>query len=366
MRGHPHLDLRFWTDRAYLEQAVAKIHTVDPHVQVSVIHSGKIRRYHTLPVWRQLLRWKTIVGPNIRDGFFVGLGTTESFCRLLAWRPDVVFLKGGYTCLPVGIAARCLSIPIVLHDSDTHPGLANRLLSRWAARIGTGAPLKYYSYSPRIARYVGIPVDSSFRQFSIAERKKAKKALGFDEKKPLVVVTGGGLGAQSINTAISHILPELLQKTNVLLLCGATNYHQLAKELADYETTQFRLKAFVSSGMADILGAADVVVARAGATTLLEVAALSQPTILVPNPYLTAGHQLTNAKQYADADAAYIVDEREMVADSSVLAVAILDLIADTSRQKAMRRAIAQFATPNAARDMATMILEAISTSKRG
>ena len=359
-------DIRFWTDRAFFKQASAKIHDVDPKIRISVLHSGKIRRYHSLPLWRQLLRWRTIVGPNLRDGFLLGLGVVESFFRLLGWRPDVIFLKGGYVCLTVGLAARVLNIPFVLHDSDTHPGLANRMLARWAAHIGTGAELKYYPYSTHQARYVGIPVDPAFRAFSRSERAAMKKKQGFAADTPLVVVTGGGLGAQSINAAIVASLPVLLEATSVLLICGQANYADLKPKLADYKTSRFQLHAFIDHDMAAVLGAADVVVARAGATTLLELATLARPTILVPNPYLTAGHQLTNAKQYSNGGAAMIVDEKAMVADSSSLSQPILELVRDPQRQATMSKAIAQFATPHAAHDMAELILAAADHVKSG
>ena len=88
--------------------------------------------------------------------FFVGCGFVQSLVKLLIWRPDVVFTKGGFVCLPVGLSAKILGIPLVIHDSDAHPGLTNRILAKWAKSIGTGAPLKHYPYPAAITRYVGI------------------------------------------------------------------------------------------------------------------------------------------------------------------------------------------------------------------
>jgi len=109
---------------------------------------------------------------------------------LLLWRPDVMFAKGGFVCLPAGIAARLLKIPLVIHDSDSHPGLTNRILAKWATYIATGAPLHNYPYDKKITHYTGIPVREEFRPYNEEERKEVKRVLGFDESRPLVVVTG--------------------------------------------------------------------------------------------------------------------------------------------------------------------------------
>ena len=196
------VEIRFWCDRKFAPQARSIMWHFDDSIPVETVFSGKLRRYNDLPLWRQLLRPVSIVLPNIRDAFLIGLGFLQSLIKLRSWRPDVVFTKGGFVCLPVGMAAKVLGIPLVIHDSDAHPGLTNRVLSRWATRIGTGAPLKFYPYPKTISRYVGIPVNEEFKPFTPADRQKLKQKLGFDPKRPLVVVTGGGLGARRINDAV--------------------------------------------------------------------------------------------------------------------------------------------------------------------
>ena len=279
----------------------------------------------------------------------------QSFVKLLIWRPDVVFTKGGFVCLPVGVAARVLGIPLVIHDSDAHPGLTNRILSRWATAIATGAPLEHYSYNPAIARYVGIPISADFKPFTVDDQIAAKRTLGFTPDKPLVVVTGGGLGAQRVNDATVAALPELLPHASVCLVSGTGQYDQLLK-MTPKNDERFQLHAFISNGMATLLGAADVVVARAGATTILELAALAKPTILIPNGFLTGGHQLKNAAVYAEAGAVELVVEETMMATSSHLPNAIINLLQDSKRRSDMARRFHDFSRPNAARDMADMI----------
>lgn len=334
----------------------------DASIPVETIFSGKLRRYHNLPVWRQLLRPASIVLPNLRDLLLVGTGVVQSLIKLAIWRPDVIFTKGGFVCLPVGIAARILRIPLVIHDSDAHPGLTNRVLARWAKAIGTGAPLKHYPYPPAIARYVGIPITDEFRPFTASERREAKSQLGFDPDRPLVVVTGGGLGAKRINDAVAQTLALLLPATSVALISGAQQYDEL-RALTPQDDPRFQLHAFISSGMATLLGAADIVVARAGATTILELAALAKPTVLIPNGYLTGGHQLKNAAAYAENGAVSVIDEHALDTDPTVLASVITVLLADERKLAHMSAAFQTFSRPNAASDMADMILAAAERS---
>lgn len=302
-----------------------------------------------------------MVSKNLADVFKVLAGIIQSFWRLLWWRPDVVFTKGGFVCLPVGVAAATLQIPLVIHDSDAHPGLTNRILARWATVIATGAPLEYYTYPKSKAHYVGIPIGESFKPFSKEQQQAAKKGQGLTTTKPLIVVTGGGLGAKRLNAVVLEVLPKLQQLASVVLICGESHYQQLRAVIKD-DTPDFQLHSFVTN-MQPLLGAADVVVARAGATTILELAALHKPTILVPNAALSGGHQLKNAAVYGDAQAAIVVDEDAMVENPDILLRAVKAYFNDPKMTAAMADRFGKFAKPNAAADMADLIL---ATAKRG
>ena len=332
----------------------------DPDLRVDTIHSGKLRRYHSMTLWQQLTNFRSIVLPNLRDLFFVGIGLVQSLMKLIVWRPDVVFTKGGFVCLPIGLAARMLNIPLVIHDSDAHPGLTNRMLAKWATSIGTGAPLKFYPYPISRSHYVGVPVGVDFQEpFNDDRRAQVKQDLGFDANRPLVVVTGGGLGARRINDAVAQVLSRLLERANVILVSGEGQYDEL-RAITPQNDPRFQLRAFVSNGMAMMLGAADVVVARAGATTLLELAALAKPTILIPNGFLTGGHQLKNAAVYAEKGAVSIVDEVALEKNPDLLLDDIANILADSSKRQAMAQAFHAFAKPHAARDMANLVLSAV------
>lgn len=279
---------------------------------------------------------------------------------LFKYRPDVVFTKGGFVCLPVGYAAALLKIPLVIHDSDAHPGLTNRLLAPYATAIATGSPLKYYNYPVKKSRYVGIPVDAAFKeQPDQVAAVKQKYKLPVDA--PLVVITGGGLGARNINNAIMRARNRLLKKSSIVLISGKAQYNELSQQLTEEGgADNFVLLEFVSGGMAELLNAADAVIARAGATTLLELAALKKPSIIVPNALLTGGHQLKNAQVYVDAQAAIVVDEAEMISDEGVLVHAVEGVLnMSLSERQAMGERFYKFARPQAAQDVAEMIIDA-------
>ena len=353
---HPEAEYRFWCDKGFSEQARRLMYDAfGESVQVSTVISGKLRRYHTMSIWRQLGHPFTIVLPNIIDSIKVACGTLQSLWRLVIWRPDVVFAKGGFVCLPIGLAAHLLNIPLVIHDSDAHPGLTNRILSRWAKVIATGAPLKYYSYPADRAYYVGHPVDATLTPPTSNQQAELKSKLGFSSVQPLVLVTGGGLGAVRINNAVAEVLPSLLEQSSVALICGRMQYTELRERLGE-DTAVFQLHDFVSN-MHEFMAASDVVVSRAGMAATTELAALARPTILIPNALLTGGHQLKNASVYADAEAVRIVDESHM--QDGMLLEAIGELLASRSYRLELGQRFQTFARPHAAQDIARMILEA-------
>lgn len=354
----PNAEIRFWCDRKFYPQARGIVHHFDENVRIDRVVAGKLRRYHSLSVWQQLARPFSIVLPNIRDAFLVVVGFVQSIVKLLLWRPDVVFTKGGFVCLPVGIAARLLNIPLVIHDSDAHPGLTNRVLARFATAIATGSELKHYPYPKSISKHIGVPISRSFQPITPAEQRKLKQEIGFTDTRPLVVVTGGGLGAENINQAAAKRLDVLLDVANVVLICGTGLYDEM-RALTPQNDTRFQLHAFIANDMHKYLGAADIVVTRAGATTILELAALAKSTILIPSPYLSSGHQLKNANELAEHDAAEVIVEQELDANPQMLVDAITALLANPERCRELGGNFHRLSKPHAARDMARMILDA-------
>jgi UDP-N-acetylglucosamine--N-acetylmuramyl-(pentapeptide) pyrophosphoryl-undecaprenol N-acetylglucosamine transferase len=330
-------------------------------LRVRKIAAGKLRRYTNF-TFVTYLRNFDVVLKNIVDFFKIIGGFIQSFFRLVFNRPDVIFLKGGYVCLPVGMVARFLRIPYVIHDSDAVPGLTNRLLSKKAAKIATGMPLEYYSYPEGKAEWTGIPINEEFVPATASKQKIAKRELGFDANKPLVVLTGGSLGAAHINVALRAILPKLLKSTSVLLVAGRERYPEML-DLKEYEKwedgelkSNFRMLEF-SSEMYKLFTAADIVVSRAGASTMTELAAMHKTVIMVPNHKLPGYHQVKNAKNYEEANAALVVSDSEMFDNPQVLLDAFNTLIRSPKKRETLAKNLAEFAKDDAAERIADIVI---------
>lgn len=348
---HPRAEIRFWVDRNYAPQA-RRIMAEHKAVRVQTLSAGKFRRYQHLSKL-QHLTIPTVIFPNIFDTFRVSFGVVQSVARLIIWRPDVVFANGGYVCLPVGIAAKILGIPLVIHDADAVPGLTNRILAPIARRIMTGLPLSHYDYPSSKAKYVGIAIDPAYRIVSEEQRRKLKKGLGFETMRPLVVFAGGGLGSKQINDAVAIHLDELMKFTNVVLVSGATQYDEL-RSLTPIDDKRFQLKDFVP-GLREVFSAADVVVSRAGATTLLELSALATPTIVVPSKRLK--WQVEHANHFVAKKAVLLLDEDKFdePRDTSLVDT-VRHVVNDTKLRRTLGNNLHDMARPHAARDMARVI----------
>lgn len=349
------LDVVFVCDAAFESQARGLMaHALVP-VRVQRIAAGKLRRYHN-QTWRETVAdWRTIVF-NIRDVGRIGIGFMQSLWLLARFRPDVVFAKGGYVCLPLGLAAKMCRIPLVIHDSDTRPGLTNSILGRFADVIATGSPLENYRYPKGRSHYIGVPIDAAFHPFSAKEQRQAKSDLGLvDIDAPLVVVTGGGLGAKSINMAISRDAPTILAAGIHIYHVSGKAHHEAMQQLVPAHP-HYHLVPFVYTGMDQVLGAADVIVSRGSATFLQEMAALAKPVIVVPSKYL--GDQIKNTQVFDNAGAIVALSDDD-IAVAGRLGDVICQLATSEKRQRDLSQKLHRFAKPHAARDLAQLILSA-------
>ncbi|MBP5633520.1 UDP-N-acetylglucosamine--N-acetylmuramyl-(pentapeptide) pyrophosphoryl-undecaprenol N-acetylglucosamine transferase [Candidatus Saccharibacteria bacterium] len=357
----PRAKIEFWTDRKYYKNARRITVENGMDLKIRKVIAGKFRRYTNYNL-KMYLQHFDVVLKNIRDFFKNIFGFFQSFFRLVFNRPDVIFFKGGYVCLPVGLAAKLLRIPYVIHDSDAVPGLTNRLLAKKAAKIATGMPLEYYSYPAEKAEWTGIPINDEFHPVTEAKQRKYKKELGFAENKPLLVVTGGSLGAYTINAAIREILPELLKSMSVMLVAGRERYPEMMdlKEYEDWEEgelkTNFRMIKF-SSEMYKLFGAADVVVSRAGASTMTELSSMAKAVIMVPNAKLPGFHQVKNAKAYEKAEAVVVVEDGAMVKKPTLLLDAIKTLMRSPKKREEMSQNLRAFVKDDAAERLANTII---------
>lgn len=309
---------------------------------------------------------KDLIFGNIIGFFGFVFGIFTAFFRLIgkSSRPDIIFLKGGYVCLPVGLIARLFRIPYIIHESDVVAGLANRLLMRKAKKVAFGMPLtedileKHPNYV-----WTGIPVGSEFKPVSPAKQLSLKKAFSFNAEKPLVVITGGSQGSENLNEATRQILPELLKFTSVGLVAGRKHYENMV-DLKKYENwekasleSNFRMWEF-NTTMNELMGAADVVVSRAGATTIAEMASLKKATILVPFERLPGGHQVKNAERLEQAKAALVIKDADMMADPNKLLEEIRHLVKSPRLRADMADCLAKEARSDAAKRLAEIILE--------
>ena len=347
------IDIEFWTDRKQYKN-VKNVEFRRPII-VKKIVSGKLRRFTNWNFW-EYIRHFHIVLLNLIDLIKLGFGFLQSLVRLTFRRPNVIFLKGGYVCLPVGLAAGILKIPYVIHESDVMMGLTNRLLMRKAKKIATGMPVEYYGQFQEKMVWVGVPIDDNFRVHSEKESRELRKELGFDDERPLVVVTGGSQGAKNINTCIARILPDLLKITNLLLITGRNRYNEMSS-LKQYEGDNFGMIAY-SDRLWDMFGAATIVIARTGASTMMNLAASGKAAILVPNQKLPGGHQVKNAKVFADADAGVMLIDKDMMINPRRLLNLTGDLINNDEKRKVIEKNVKKFTKRDATKSLAEMILD--------
>lgn len=325
------------------------------------INGGKFRRYHGGSFWLNLIDVRTWL-LNARDFFRVIKSTFTSLRIIKKFQPDVVFSKGGFVAVPVGVAARLKGIPIVIHDSDTVPGLANRIVGRWAKLHATGMPVGFYDYPTAQTEYVGIPVGEDVVKVTPKVQKAAKQQLKVPQDAAVLLLSGGGNGSKHLNELLISIAPSLLETNlNLHIIHVTGRLHEetikraYQKLLSKPQRSRVRTIGF-SPDFNVLVAAADIVLSRAGATTMAELAAAGKPCILIPAPFLSGGHQLKNAEWVADADAAVVLDEATRPDE---LVAVLNELLNDDARRFELAKNLYGLAKPRAAADLAKLILAA-------
>lgn len=332
--------------------------------KVFTVHAGKFRRYHGEGLW-QLLDLPTTF-KNLRDAVYVIIGIFESRRLLRRLQPNVIFIKGGYVGVPVGLAAAWLHQPYITHDSDAVPGLANRLIKRWARRHAVAMPARLYPYPADKTVMTGIPLQPGFKPVTDKLKQQYRRDIKLSPKAKLLFAIGGGLGSQRVNDALASVLPHLIREfpdLQVIQVAGGDNEAALKtryeKELSTAEQGRLQVFGFIDD-VYKYSGAADVIITRAGATNLAEFALQGRPCIVVPSPFLAGGHQLRNAEYLASRGAAIIIDEAELLADPNRLARSVSQLLREPERQAELSAALAKLAKPDATAELAKLILEQV------
>lgn len=318
------------------------------------IFAGKFRRYHGESLVTRLFAVKTNL-LNLRDFFYFAIGSLQAAVLVRRLQPDMILLKGGFVGVPVGLAAALLHKPFITHDSDTMPGLANRLVSRWARFHATGMPPEYYGYPKDAIRYVGVLVGPQYAHVDTGQQRAFRAKLGLPADAKVILVTGGSGGAAVINRAVSAIALKLLEHDKSVHVL-----HQTGIGKGDVYGTfsHERLKLFeLLNPMYLYSGASDLVITRAGANTMAELGVQSKACIVVPNPLLTGGHQMKNAKVWQQRNAAIILEEAAIKRDPSALLQITIDLLDDTKKRSKLARNLHDMTVKDAAGKLAALLL---------
>lgn len=264
------------------------------------ISSGKLRRYFDIK--------------NFSDPFRVIKGFFEAKTLLKKLKPDVVFSKGGFVTVPVVMAAKKLHIPVIIHESDMTPGLANKLSIPSASKVCCNFPETIKHLPEGKAVLTGSPIREELFQ---GDRREGLRLCEFTEDKPVLLIIGGSLGSVAINNAIRNNLDALLEKYQIIHLCGRNNLDQNLLEKKGYQ--QFE---YVKKELKHYFACADVVVSRAGANAICELLALRKPNILIPLGLdASRGDQILNAKSFEKQGYSYVLQEKDVTGDTLLNAV---------------------------------------------
>jgi UDP-N-acetylglucosamine--N-acetylmuramyl-(pentapeptide) pyrophosphoryl-undecaprenol N-acetylglucosamine transferase len=315
---------------------------------------AEIVRHEGIAFDRLLLRSLRTVDLSVQtvlDPVRLALSLPQAFLELLRRRPAAVFTSGGYVALPVVIAAAALRVPVLLWEGNVVPGRSTRVTARFASALAvafaeTCAVLKGSCYA------TGTPI----RPFAGINRAGARARLGLAADRRCVLIFGGSQAVRRFDAAIDAALPLLVADVSVLHIAGETGYAAALKRresLPPEHRERYRPHAFLRDEMAAALASADLVVGRAGSSTLAEATALGLPMVVVPYPH-AAGHQRANARQLADAGAALLIADESFDGEALVEAVRLLD---DAPRIEEMRAASRRLGRPGAADAVAELVL---------
>lgn len=263
-----------------------------------VISSGKLRRYFS---------WK-----NFTDPFRVLRGMFQARRIMREVKPAAVFSKGGFVSVPVVIAAHGKHIPVVTHESDYTPGLANKINAKFADKICVTFE-DTLSHVGAKGVHTGTPIRPELYE---GDKARGLSFLGFDDKKPILLVMGGSLGAAAVNDAVRAALPKLLLSYDIVHLCGKG---KVEESLAQPGYRQFE---YVNEELPDVFAATDIVVSRAGANAVFEFLALSKPALLIPLPRSASrGDQILNAGYFARKGFAMVLEQESLTPETLLDAV---------------------------------------------
>ena len=280
------------------ESLIARV----PGVVFHTVSVGKLRRYFDLR--------------NFTDPFRVNRGIGQASRLMRKLKPNVVFAKGGFVSVPVVYGARLNRIPVVTHESDMSPGLANKLCLPFTSVQCCTFP-EAVKYAKGKGVHTGTPIRPEILQ---GDKAAGLRRFNFTDSRPVLMVVGGSSGAQAINQVVWQALPRLTENFQVLHLCGKGNLNDVYEGTANY--TQ---REYLNEEMADAYACADVLISRAGANALCEILAVRKPALLIPYPKgASRGDQLLNAESFRKRGFSHVLQQEDMTPETLVAGVEAL------------------------------------------
>ncbi|HPN96261.1 MAG TPA: undecaprenyldiphospho-muramoylpentapeptide beta-N-acetylglucosaminyltransferase [Candidatus Moranbacteria bacterium] len=311
-------------------------------IPVRGILVGKMRRYFSF--------W------NFVDFFKIPIGFLQSLALLLWYMPDAVFSKGGYASFPVVLVSWIYRIPVLIHESDANPGMANSMMSKFANRVAIS-----YSEAEKYFPAVQVVLTGNPVRSDIAEgnASKAREMFGLLESKKVIFVLGGSQGARNINNKILDILPDLLHKYQIIHQTGENNFEEVARKAGELGIKPgregYHAITFYGEEIKDILAVSDLVISRAGANSLAEIAATKKPSIIIPLASAANNHQRMNAYYIAKTGACMVLEESNL--GSHMLLSKIEEVMNDEALRMKMSQNIGVFYHPDAADKIAEGVI---------
>lgn len=267
------------------------------------ISTGKLRRYLSVQ--------------NLTDPFRVLKGISEARKLIRDLEPDVIFSKGGFVSVPVVLAGKKNKVPVIIHESDMTPGLANKLSIPAATKVCCNFPETLEHLPADKAVLTGSPIR---QEILTGDKEAALKLCGFTADKPVILVIGGSLGAVAVNKAVREALPQLLESFQIVHLCGK------GKVDTSFEgTTGYKQFEYLKEELRDVFAMTDIVISRAGANAICELLALHKPNILIPlSANASRGDQILNARSFERQGFSIVLEEEEVTKETLLNAVQTL------------------------------------------
>lgn len=305
--------------------------------------AGKLRRYFSIK--------------NFFDVFKTGWGIIKATFQVFFIFPDVIFSKGGYASLPTVLAAKVFRIPLIIHESDSVPGKVNKWAGKFATRIAVSFPEAVKEFPKDKVAYTGNPIR---RELYTLAPDGAAEFLKLEKDVPVILILGGSQGSQKINDLIVQALPELVEKYQVLHQTGQDNLagvEATAKVLLEGNKLAHRYRPFEylnTLALRMAAGASDLIISRGG-STIFEIALWGVPSIIIPLSIAAEDHQRKNAFAYARSGAAIVIEEGNLT--PHILTAEITRILSDKALTEKMKTGAKSFAHPDAARQIAEVLI---------